>query len=85
MPTRRLNTAVVKTRIGYKDADGNGSTTCYVTEFINAITQVRSIATDGVRWFVQGGDRRQPFTIVGESDVPQEVKDRIAAFRAAQA
>lgn len=80
MASRRIDLSIKKTRVGIETNEGKGSTTCYLTEFHNAIMQVRSIAFDGVRWFVQGGDRRAYFKQVGDGEVPQEVKDRINNF-----
>jgi hypothetical protein len=64
-----------KLRIGYTDRDGHGSIMCYVSDFHNAILQVRKIAFDGRRWFVQA-DSKSRFKEVGESEVSSEVKQR---------
>ena len=72
---RTADLKIVRTRIIYKDRGERGSTQAYLSDFHNAMNQVRSIACDGVRWFVQDG-RRNPFTIIGESEVPDEVKKR---------
>lgn len=69
---------VRKLRVIYKDQDGTGSCQMWVSDFHNAIMQVRSIAFDGRRWYVQGR-RTAPFTPIGEGEVPQEVRDRFAA------
>lgn len=66
----------MKTRILIQDHDGKGSTTAWVTTFVNAINQTRQIAYDGQRWFVQANNR-QPFKIVGESEVPDYVKTKM--------
>lgn len=75
---RMADYTVRKLRVGYKDQDGTGSCQMWVSDFHNALHQVRSIAFDGRRWFVQGGRRDASFEPVGESEVPQEVKDRFA-------
>ncbi len=62
-----------KVRIGYQDRDGKGSCAAYVTQFHNAINQVRNIAFDGQRYFVQANNKA-PFKPVSEEEVPNKVK-----------
>ncbi len=79
MPTRRCDTTISRSMIGYTDENGPGSCYCYVSQFHNAINQVRDIAWDRCRWFVapKPGARFKP---VGESEVPEEVKKRFNEF-----
>lgn len=79
--TRRANYAIAPGRIIYTDGGSRNSTSAYITEFHNAMHQVRSIAYDGVRWFVQGGDRRSSYRQVSESEVPFEVRQRFAHYQ----
>ena len=77
MPTRRVDTTIRRTRIGYTDRDGQGSCYAWVSQFHNALMQVRDIAWDGRRWFVapKPGARFEP---VGEDEVPKHEKERFA-------
>lgn len=77
---RMADLTVRKLRVGYKDQDGKGSALMWVSDFHNALMQVRSIAFDGRYWFVQGNRRDAPFTPVGESEIPDEVKTRFNKF-----
>ncbi len=81
---RKVDLSITKTRVGVTFPEGdNGSTMCYVTEVEVPLTgEIKSIAFDGYRWFVQR-KKNGWFKYVDEIHVPQEVKDRIAAFQRA--
>lgn len=74
-----MNATHRKKRIGIEDQDGKGSTPAYVMWFTNAINQRRQIAHDGVKWWVQPNPRAF-FKPVGESEVPDNVKEAMAAY-----
>jgi hypothetical protein len=74
---KKIDLTIRKERIIYKDRDGHGNIMCWVSQFHNAILQVRSIAWDGARWFVQPNSRL-PYGTVSSDEVPREVKDRFA-------
>lgn len=82
--TRKFDPKVMQFRTGVTFPEGdNGSTMCYVTEVEVPLTgEIKSIAFDGQRWFVQR-KKNGWFKYVDEIHVPQEVKDRIAAFQRA--
>lgn len=58
-----------RARIGFRDQDGNGSTTATVVWAHNHLNQRRQFATDGVRFFYQPG-KRDSFVIVNERNIP---------------
>jgi hypothetical protein len=65
-------------RIGYTDHNNqHGSIMCHVSDFHNALMQVKKIAFDGVRWFIQPKSNSQ-FIQISESEIPQEVKQRFS-------